>query len=166
MCKPDWKRKAQELQQELDQEQALRGDLEIELDSLEKSLISPTPARTIDLYVASSLLLDKLEEIGDDKAEIYLPDKEIKIYNKADVESAYSLEEVSSITYIAEEHDCDDFAAKLYGKFAGLVWTNVHALNWFFDEHSTFWWIEPQNKKISRTLEAWQGSEVRFYIGR
>ncbi len=124
------------------------------------------PIGTIDINLASSILLDKLEEIGDDKAEIYLPDTDIKIYNKAEVISSYALEEVSSIKYEAEKFDCDDFAAKLYGKFAGLVWTNVHSLNWFFDESSTFWWIEPQTRKVSRTLEAWQGSEVRFFLAR
>ena len=124
------------------------------------------PIGTIDINKASSILLDKLEEIGDSDAGIYLPDKGIKIYKKEDVNKAYELEEVSSISYIAEAHDCDDFAAKLFGKFAGLVWTNVHALNWFLDENSNFWWIEPQKRKVSSALEAWQGSEVRFFIAR
>ena len=124
------------------------------------------PSGTIDLHLASSILLDKLEEMRDDEAEIYLPDANIKVYNTDDVKDTQELEEVSSIKYVAEEHDCDDFAAQLYGKFAGLVWTNVHALNFFYDQDATFWWIEPQTKKLSRTLEGWQGSDVRFYIAR
>ena len=124
------------------------------------------PCGTIDINLASSILLDKLEEMGDDKAEIYLPDAKIKIYNKNAVAKSYELQEVSSIKYIAGEWDCDDFAANLYGKFAGLCWSNVHALNWFYGKDSTFWWIEPQTRKLSRTLEAWQGSEVRFFIAR
>ena len=124
------------------------------------------PAGTIDINMASSILLDKLEEIGDDKTEIYLPDGAIKIYNKDEVAKCYELQEVSSIKYVAEEHDCDDFAAELYGKFAGLVWTNVHALNFFYDQDVTFWWIEPQTRKLSRSLESWQGYEVRFFIAR
>lgn len=124
------------------------------------------PVGLIDINLASSILLDKLEAIGDDRAEIYLPDTDIKIYNKDEVARCYELKEVSSIRYIAEEHDCDDFAAELYGKFAGLVWTNIHALNFFFDENATFWWIEPQTREISHILATWQGYEVRFFIAR
>ena len=124
------------------------------------------PVGKIDMNQASSILLDKLDEQGDDKAELYLPDGWMKIYNRAEVQACHELEEVSIITFIDEEQDCDDFAAQLYGEFAGLVWTNVHALNWFYDENSTFWWIEPQTKKISRTLDTWQGYEVRFFLAR
>jgi len=124
------------------------------------------PVGTIDINLASSILLDKLEEIGDDKAEIFLPDINIKIYNKDEVSKSYELKEVSAIKYVAEKHDCDDFAAKLYGKFAGLVWTNAHALNFFYNQDATFWWIEPQTRKISKKLETWQGFEVRFFIAR
>lgn len=121
---------------------------------------------TIDINLASSILLDKLEEIGQGDAEIYLPDKDFKVYKLEEVKSSQELEEVSKIKYVAEEQDCDDFAAELFGKFASLVWTDVHALNWFIDELESFWWIEPQNKKISRILETWQGYEVRFFLGR
>uniref|UniRef100_A0A6M3KLG5 Agglutinin C-terminal domain-containing protein n=1 Tax=viral metagenome TaxID=1070528 RepID=A0A6M3KLG5_9ZZZZ len=125
------------------------------------------PCATIGLNLASSILLDKLDEIQDaDGAAIYLPDNELKIYKKVDVQEAHELEEVASIKYIAEIHDCDDFAAKLFGKFAGLVWSNLHALCFFIDETNTFYFIEPQTGKISQTLEGWQGSDIRFFIGR
>jgi len=61
---------------------------------------------------------------------------------------------------------CDDFAAELFGKFAGLIWTNHHAFNWFIDETDTFWYIEPQTKKLSQTIEGWQGNDIRFFLGR
>jgi hypothetical protein len=124
------------------------------------------PVGTIDIHMASSILLDKLDEIGDDRAEIYLPDEAIKIYNKDEVAKSHELKEVSSIKYVAEEHDCDDFAAELYGKFAGLAWTNVHGLNFFYDQEAIFWWIEPQTRKLSLVLETWQGYEVRFFLAR
>jgi len=135
------------------------GGCEVEIPSI-------NPSGRIDAHLASSILLDKLDEVGDEKAEIYLPDAEIKIYKKADVQGCYELAEVNSIKYVAEVHDCDDYAAELYGKFAGLVWTTVHALNWFYDEHATFWWIESQTRKLSRVLEDWQGWDVRFFIAR
>ncbi len=122
------------------------------------------PCGIIDLNLMSSILQDKLEEIGQGEAPIYLPDSSMKVYSKAEVLTCYELVEVSSIPYIAEAHDCDDFAAELFGKFAGLVWTDVHALNWFVDETNTFWWVEPQTRVLSQTI----GTEyaVRFFLGR
>jgi len=127
---------------------------------------SLTPCGTIGINEASSILLDKLEEMGDDLAEIYLPDTDIKVYNKSEVIICHELQEVSSIKYVAEVHDCDDFAAMLYGRFSGLVWTNVHALCWFIDQDATFWFIEPQTGKISQSLKDWQGWDIRFFLAR
>jgi len=132
----------------------------------ETQVILIKPAGTIDLNLASSILLDKLEEMGDDKAEIYLPDTDIKVYDKDEVANAYELQEVSSIEYVAEEHDCDDFAAELYGKFASLVWTNAHALCFFISDKEEFYFIEPQTRKLSTALETWQGYEIRFFLMR
>lgn len=123
------------------------------------------PSGTIGIVELSSLLLDKLEEIGDDKAEIYLPDSNMKIYSKDSVVSYCKLMFVNFLTFSAEEHDCDDFAAELFGDFAGLIWTNKHALNWFSDGE-VIWFIEPQTGKISANLEDWQGWDVRFFVGR
>lgn len=126
----------------------------------------PEPCGTIDVHEMSSILLDKQDEIDDADVELYIPDTDNKIYNKSEVIKSQALEEVASIKYVAEKQDCDDFAAMLFGKFAGLVWTNVHALNWFVDENHTFWYVEPQTKKLSQTLEGWQGSDIRFFLGR
>lgn len=123
------------------------------------------PCSVIGINEASSILLDKLEEIGDEHAEIYLPDTSIKTYLKADVSKSYELEEVSSLKY-SPDFDCDDFAAELYGKFAGLVWTTKHALCWFISEDEEFFFIEPQSGKISKTLEGWQGGSIRFFLSR
>lgn len=126
---------------------------------------TPTPTGTISLHVMSSILLDKLEQMGC-SAPIYLPDEACKVYDMGQVVKALRLSEVSALAYIPEEHDCDDFAAKLYGEFAGLCWTNTHALNWFVDEANEFWFIEPQTNKISDTLENWQGWYLQFLLGR
>jgi len=129
-----------------------------------ESIIIPTG--TMDLNLMSSILLDKLDEMHDSKAAIYLPDKDCKIYDKDEVQAFLNLDEVDKIPYIPEERDCDDFAAELFGKFAGLVWTNVHALNWFIDSNETFWFIEPQQDKIAKNLENWEGYDIKFFIGR
>lgn len=128
---------------------------------------APPVHGTIDINAAASIVLDVAEAVGwTSAADLFLPDKNFKLYKKDDVQSCYALDEVSAIKYVAEEHDCDDFAARLFGHFAGLAWTNVHALNWFIDENLQFWWIEPQSGKLSKTLEAWQGAQMRFFLGR
>ena len=137
--------------------------LEAELAKITARLV---PAGTIDLNLMSSILLDKLDEMGDDKADIRLPDGYCKVYDKEEVKKFLDLDETDKIPYVAEEHDCDDFAAELFGKFAGLVWSNVHGLNWFVDTTNTLWFIEPQQDKLAKDLENWQGYEIQFFIGR
>lgn len=124
------------------------------------------PCGTIGLAEMSSIVLNKLDDMGLSSTDLFLPDTDCKVYRKAEVQSAHELEEVASIKYVPELCDCDDFAAELFGKFAGLLWTDLHALNWFVDESNTFWFIEPQTKKLSQTLEGWQGSNIRFALGR
>ncbi len=119
---------------------------------------------TIDINEMSSILLDKLEEMKDDKADLLLADIACKVYKKDDVVKFLGLDETNKITYIAEFHDCDDFAAELYGKGFGLLWTAVHALSWFVDENNTLWFVEPQNDEISQTLESWATWDVRFFM--
>lgn len=124
------------------------------------------PAGTIGINEMSSILLDKLEEMGDDHAELYLPDSKCKIYKKDDVIKFLHLDETNKITYVKETMDCDDFAAELYGKGMSLIWSNVHALNFFISEDKELWFVEPQNDKVSKALENWQGFEIRFFLGR
>ena len=133
---------------------------------LEAKLAVIPQAGTIDIHLASSIILDKLDEMGDSEADLYLADTDCKIYNKEDVKTFLELDEVSEIPFVAKTMDCDDYAATMFGKFAGLVWTDKHALNWFIDETDTFWFIEPQTDKLSTTLEDWQGWDIRFFIGR
>lgn len=131
--------------------------------------VEPTlsPCGTITIDEASSIILDKMEEMLDEQAEIFLPDKNFKVYKKSDVLKSQALKEISTLKYVKETHDCDDFAAKLFGEFASLVWTNTHALNWFIDEKGVFWFVEPQNCVMSELLDvSWQGNDVRFYLGR
>jgi hypothetical protein len=123
------------------------------------------PYGTISSEQMAIIIANKLDEIGS-PADIYLPDKQCKVYRKQDVMSYSGLTEIASLKYIPETHDCDDFAAKAYGLFAGLVWTNNHAMNFIIDETGTFYFIEPQNKSLSQKLEGAQGTAIRFIIGR
>jgi len=75
------------------------------------------------------------------------------------------------IPYIDDWMNCANFAYRLMGQFnippycdltAGLVWTNLHAVNCFLDENAKFWFVEPQEDKILEELEDWMGSTIRF----
>lgn len=101
-----------------------------------------------------------------DNKPIYLPDATVAIYDKNAVAAFLDLNPVSEITYLPDDHDCDDFAAELYFLFAGLVWTDTHALNWFIDENLKFWYIEPQNDTIADKLLDWQGNRIQFFLSR
>jgi len=124
------------------------------------------PCGTIDGGLMYAIIQAKLEEIQDKDYDIFIPDRDNKVYHKADIITAHELEEVASIPFVDESHDCDDFSAELFGKFAGLIWTNAHAFNWAVDEVDTLWYIEPQTKKLSQTIDGWQGNDIRFFLGR
>lgn len=61
--------------------------------------------------------------------------------------------------YIAEVHDCDDFAFALKGMFSqqalsryafGWARSSNHAFNFFLDSFGTVWIVEPQNSNIMK----------------
>ena len=131
------------------------------------------PAGTIDIHRMSSILLDKLEEMEDTRAELYLADVACKVYKKEDVVRFLGLDETDKIPYEPDSpeikelgDDCDGFAAILYGKGIPLLWSNVHALNFFISEDEKLYFVEPQTDKISQTLENWQGWDCRFFLSR
>ena len=135
------------------------------------ALFKPKPrptiqaAGTIDLNEMSSILLDKLEAMKDPLADIHLPDAACKVYDKDEVVRFLGLDETDKIVYVPEKMDCDDFARRLFGEFASLVWTNAHALNWFVDKEGKLWFIEPQSDQIAPDLAGWQGWDIRFFLG-
>ena len=123
------------------------------------------PYSTISQEDVLLILTQKMYELGDNQSDIHIPDDDNKIYRKEDVMAYRGLKEISAIKYVKEEHDCDDFARKMFGEFAGLVWTTKHSLNYFIDENKKLWFLEPQTGVISDTLEGWQGSDFRLWVG-
>jgi hypothetical protein len=122
------------------------------------------PCGLLDLHEYSSILLNKLESMGCE-GEIYLPDKEMKLYRKYDVQQNMKLVEIAAMNF-TDEVDCDDFASLAFSKGLGLVWTEVHALNFFIDDNLEFYFVEPQSNMILTNLQEWQGKTVRFFLGR
>ena len=124
------------------------------------------PCGTININEMSSILLDKLEEMGDDKAELYLADADCKIYRDEDVRWFLGLDKTDKITFVAETMDCDDFAAEVFGMGLGLIWNMKHAFNFYINQDLEVKFVEPQTDKVSDNLEDWQGWDVRFFLSR
>lgn len=130
------------------------------------------PVGELDLQEMASIILDKLEAIGDtDRAALNFADSNSRLYKEADVVNFLKLVKVDKITFVAEDMDCDNFAGMLYGEFSkqrafpgGIVDTYIHRLNWFINENLVFKFIEPQTRKISETLEGWQGEDIKFIL--
>ena len=121
---------------------------------------------TIGITETASIVLNHLDEAGLEPGEIYLPDKSFKVYDEETVVRHLRLDRVSEIKYIPETMDCDDFAAALFGSFAGLVWNTKHALNWFITTDGQFRFIEPQTDEISDRLSGWDKMDIRLIVGR
>jgi hypothetical protein len=147
MCNLDdsWKKKAKELQ--------------AELDSLKTPFPDPaflmSAGKYRDVCRAASLFKDDL-------SEIYIPDIENKTYWKEDIVEYLELNQVDKIIYVPETMDCDDFARELFGYGLSLIWTDVHALNYFITPEGVLYYVEPQNDLVSVNIE---GMHIRFFIG-
>lgn len=124
------------------------------------------PVGTISQSDAQKLIKARVKAAGLDPVPNYLPDNDIKVYNLQDMIRYLHLEPTSNIKYVKEKMDCDDFAACLFGKVLGLIWSNIHALNWFISDTEELWFVEPQTDKIAGDLKNWQGWQIRFFIGR
>ncbi len=82
-----------------------------------------------------------------------------------DIETFLKADDTNRRKY-TEDYMCGKFAFRLMGQFSvegwaglatGIIWTDVHALNFFIDTNSEFWFIEPQSDGIQTKLESWQG---------
>lgn len=107
------------------------------------------------------------------KAAIFLSDNTYKLCNLEDIEEFLRVDQTNKMGYIPEDRDCDDFSFRLLGQFSvpewsgialGIIWTDVHALNFFIDQNLEFWFIEPQTDDIQQRLSTWQGSEIRLIV--
>lgn len=128
-----------------------------------------TPRKQVD----SAYIFGILDSVMPDAAHIYISDNTYWLCTKADLESFLAMDATNKDQYVAEEHDCDDFSYRLMGQLstqewsniaAGIVWTNLHALNCFIDSDGKFWFIEPQSDTLQEHLEAWQGNEILFVL--
>ena len=127
--------------------------------SIEKRF--PEPAGTVSSGAYTDICRDTAL-FNNDLTEIYVPDTEIKVYNKQDILDYLGVDETDKITYSLEDMDCDDFARIMFGKGLSLIWTNNHAINYFITPEGVLYFVEPQNDLVSVNID---GMHIRFFIG-
>lgn len=141
----------------------------------EKPIVEPAPVikPVMRKQVDSNYIYGILNAVTPEATHIYLSDNQYWLCSKADIETFINLDATNKDTYVAEEHDCDDFSYRLMGQLSipewsgvafGIVWTNLHALNCLIDETGKFWFIEPQSDTLQDKLEDWQGNEILFIL--
>ena len=127
---------------------------------------SPRDDRIISIQERYKLLRDKFGDI-----DLYISHYQRSLFYRSDMEAFLKKDLTDRIPYIDDWMNCANFAYRLMGQFnippycdltAGLVWTNLHAVNCFLDENAKFWFVEPQEDKILEELEDWMGSTIRF----
>jgi len=92
-----------------------------------------------------------------EKSTRFLVDKVYYTISKNEMEIFLAKDATDKSKYIAEEHDCDDYAAELWGKLNTPAWSKyaiawacskVHAYNVFISPEPKVYIIEPQNDAI------------------
>lgn len=101
-------------------------------------------------------------------ADVYLSDEDYGLFTMDQLKAFLSANSTDLGTWEKEKHDCDDFAAALYGdcmKFAGnaafgLLWIEApiaHAINVAVLSDGKVYCIEPQNDKIYEVPKDYKG---------
>ena len=108
-------------------------------------------------------------------ARLTIPDKSYYCTDVSEIERFLKTDPTNYHKYRSEAYDCDDFAAVLLGKSKewvmrssldyplafGMVHGDIrnseddnevrpHALNFFIDNDTNVWLVEPQNDKVSK----------------
>ena len=94
---------------------------------------------------------------------LYVADEDYYCPSVGDAEDVIADAKVDQDEYMAEAHDCDDFARLLVAAFIkdayreglrrpaycfGLIFTHGHAFNWFVDDTKTIQLVEPQTGSV------------------
>jgi len=88
-----------------------------------------------------------------------------KYFQKTKVEEAKKFCERSKVqtkSWIAENHDCDNFSFALNGYWSeglksfafGIAWSTTHAFNFMIDDTEKLWIVEPQTNRWMTVEEA------------
>lgn len=139
------------------------SDLE---DQLEAGVMKPPVAPKIKGKILWMEVMDLLEKLfPNDMDKVHISDKEFEITAISEMRRFIDWDNTNRYPYIAEVHDCDDFALALAGSFAkypewsgfpqSFIWAKLglgyHAFSiciaWpsFEDRTPTVYFIEPQN---------------------
>ena len=135
--------------------------------SLAKKLPDPKSTATIEYVELYNILRQRFPDEG----TIYLSDRTYKLCNYDDIRVFCQQDTTNREKYVAEWHDCDDYAYRLMGQLSipgwsslafGIIWTEKHAMNVFVDEGKNVLFLEPQSDAIETQLADWQGTRPYF----
>lgn len=178
------------LQALLDECSNEKGLLQIEIDQLEadnlalNSLITPPKAPIVYNEISSAQVKTMLREVFTAQpGRIFISDRKYRITSIDEIRRFIGWDNVNIFPYVAEWHDCDDFAIALNGDFAkypgwsafpvALVWADygigAHAfcltIAWeslnITEPH--IYYIEPQNDH-EIAAESMEGADLQLMV--
>ena len=95
-------------------------------------------------------------------------DTKYQVYRYNDVHEFLMKTHTDREQYVSDFWDCDDFSWALYAmaryNFPGIPFgvayfnrpNGAHAVNFFIDENTQFWLVEPQTDAVIRVPEKWK----------
>lgn len=94
--------------------------------------------------------------------DVYISDMFFDLTTKDEASKFSEETAVQYRTWIAENHDCDNFSFALNGYWSdglksfafGIAWSNNHAFNVMIDKDKEIWIVEPQSNKWLSSEEA------------
>jgi len=115
-----------------------------------------------------------LKEVWDLLVPIAVPYISDEIFSTTSKEEASKFSEETAVqfrTWVAENHDCDNFSFALQGYWSkglysfpfGIAWSSSHAFNIFIDNLKQIWIVEPQTNKWL-TLEEAKSNKLYYPI--
>jgi hypothetical protein len=133
--------------------------------------VEPMPSKAVQ--VTGDQVFNVLMTVVPQAAHVYLSDETYWLCSKEDIETFLKFDDTNKHTYVAEQHDCDDFSYRLMGQLSddtwsgiafGILWTDAHAMNIIVTDDLKVYFIEPQSDAVEITMESWQGTEILLVV--
>lgn len=165
--------------QKINELEAQNASLQTRITSLEEQLTPPEPP-TIRGVISRAVIESLYKEIFPGAvSKLFIADKEYEITAISELRRFVKWDNTNIFPYVAEYHDCDDFAIALAGDFAkypewagfpvAFIWGDLYgghafctAVAWpsFEDRTPTVYFIEPQDdteiaEEVVADMELW-----------
>lgn len=173
------KQRIGELEEQVVKLEAEAGSLQTTIKSVEEQLIPPE-GPTVKEVISRTIIESLYEEIFPSAgSKVFIADIEYEITAISELRRFIEWDNTNIFRYVAELHDCDDFALALAGDFAkypewsgfpaSFIWGNLYGGHAFFtcvawksleDKTPTVFFVEPQNdheiaEEMVADMELW-----------